>query len=81
MKASPSASKPGRRGMVWTGWAMTLIGMGIVLFWTLYEAVNTFASAPIYTILGVLVVFGVVALLVPIPLFLATRRAQRLRRH
>lgn len=80
MKDSPSASKPGRRGMVWTGWAMTLIGMGIVLFWTLYEAANTFASAPVPTILGVLVVFGVVALLVPIPLFLATRRAQILRR-
>jgi hypothetical protein len=72
--------KPGRRMMVWTGWAMTLIGVGVVLFWTFFEAVSSFKSAPLATTIGVLVVLAVVTLLVPVPLMLATRRARAARR-
>ncbi|HVA90733.1 MAG TPA: hypothetical protein VNL71_12935 [Chloroflexota bacterium] len=65
-----------RRGMVYTGWAMTLIGSGTVLFWLIYESITTFRSAPVDTIIGVVVVLLVLALLVPVPLILATRRAK-----
>jgi hypothetical protein len=62
--------------MVITGWAMTLIGSGTVLFWLIYESVTTFSSAPIATLIGIAVVLAVLALLVPVPLILATRRAR-----
>jgi uncharacterized membrane protein YhaH (DUF805 family) len=65
-----------RRGMVITGWAMTLIGSGTVLFWLIYESITTFTSAPIATLIGVLVVLAVLALLVPVPLIMATKRAR-----
>ena len=65
--------------MVLTGWAMTLIGCGTVLFWLIYESISTFTSAPIATLIGVAVVLAVLALLVPIPLIIATRRAKALR--
>ena len=68
--------KPGRRGMIYTGWAMTLIGSGTVLFWLIYESVSTFRSSPIGTIISMLVVLGLLALLVPVPLIIATRRAK-----
>jgi hypothetical protein len=62
--------------MAITGWAMTLIGSGTVLFWLLYEAVMSFSKAPIATLVSVLVVLGLMTLLVPVPLILATRRAK-----
>lgn len=65
---------------VWiTGWAMTVIGMGVVLFWTIFEAIDSFSVAPIATIVGLFVILGVLALLVPIPLITATRRARAAR--
>ena len=72
--------KPGRRNMVWLGWAMTLIGTGIVLFWTFFEAAYSFGPAPLATVIGVLIVLAVLVLLVPVPLMLATRRARATRR-
>jgi len=79
----PRGGSPGRRmmrserrGMVYTGWAMTLIGSGTVLFWLIYEAITTFRTAPLDTLIGIAVVLAVLALLVPIPLILATRRAK-----
>jgi uncharacterized membrane protein YhaH (DUF805 family) len=68
--------KPRRQGMIWLGWAMIVIGMGVVLFWTAFEAVHSITSAPLATILGVLVVLAVLGLLVPLPLILATKRAR-----
>ncbi len=65
-----------RRGMVYTGWAMTVIGSGTVLFWLIYESITTFRSAPIDTVIGAVVVLLVLALLVPVPLIMATRRAR-----
>jgi len=65
-----------RRGMVITGWAMTLIGSGTVLFWLIYESITTFTSAPVDTLIGVLVVLALLALLVPVPLIMATKRAK-----
>ena len=65
-----------RRGMVITGWAMTLIGSGTVLFWLIYESITTFTSAPVDTLIGILVVLALLALLVPVPLILATKRAK-----
>ena len=65
-----------RRAMVYTGWAMTLIGSGTVLFWLIYESITSFRSAPLDTLIGIVVVLAVLALLVPIPLILATRRAK-----
>jgi hypothetical protein len=62
--------------MVITGWAMTLIGSGTVLFWLIYESITTFTSAPIDTLIGAVVVLAVLALLVPIPLIMATKRAK-----
>ena len=74
------AVKPGRRNMVLTGWAMTIIGISIVLFWSLYEAAVNFSNSPVGAIVGMLVVVGVLVLLVPVPLIGATRRARRPRR-
>ena len=54
-----STMKPRRQGMIWTGWALTVIGMGVVLFWTGFEAVHSFVAAPLATILGVLIVLAV----------------------
>ena len=68
--------KTGRRGMAITGWAMTLIGSGIVLVWLLIEAHDTFSSAPLQTVVGIVVVLGLLALLIPVPLIIATRRAK-----
>jgi hypothetical protein len=65
-----------RRGMVITGWAMTLIGVGTVLVWLIIESISTFASAPLQTLAGILVVLALLTLLVPVPLILATRRAR-----
>ncbi len=65
-----------RRGMVITGWVMTLIGSGTVLFWLIYESITTFTSAPVDTLVGAVVVLAVLALLVPVPLILATKRAK-----
>ncbi|MGH2387385.1 MAG: hypothetical protein ACRDIE_04210, partial [Chloroflexota bacterium] len=69
------AMRSDRRTMVITGWAMTLIGSGTVLFWLIYESITTFTSAPLATLIGIVVVLAVLALLVPVPLILATRRA------
>ena len=66
--------------MVLTGWAMTIVGMSIVLFWTLYEAAVNFSHSPLGAVIGVLIVVGVLVLLVPVPLIGATRRARRPRR-
>ncbi len=71
-----AASKTDRRAMVVTGWVMTVIGSGTVLFWVLYEAAMDFGNAPLPTLVGVLVVLGLLCLLVPLPLWLATRRAR-----
>jgi len=65
--------------MMILGWAMTVGGLGLVLFWTIWEAATTFSSAPVITLVGVVVVLAVLALLVPIPLLIATRRAGRSR--
>lgn len=65
-----------RRTMVYVAWAMTLIGSGTVLFWLIYESITTFKSAPLATLVGVVVVLAVLALLVPVPLILAARRAR-----
>ncbi len=62
--------------MIYTGWAMTLIGSGTVLFWLIYESASTFRSSPIATMISMLVVLGLLALLVPVPLIIATRRAK-----
>jgi hypothetical protein len=62
--------------MMVAGWAMTIIGSGTVIFWVLYEAIMDYGNAPIATIVGVLVVLGLMALLVPVPLVIATRRAR-----
>jgi hypothetical protein len=70
-----AASKSDRRAMMITGWVMTIIGSGTVLFWVLYEAVMDFGNAPVATLVGVFVVLGLMCLLVPLPLLLATRRA------
>jgi hypothetical protein len=72
--------KSGRRGMVWAGWAMTIIGCGVVFVWLGLESASTFTSSPVATIVGILIVLGLMALLVPIPLILATRRANAHRR-
>ncbi|MDB5077443.1 MAG: hypothetical protein JWO42_3622 [Chloroflexi bacterium] len=68
--------KSGRSGMAMTGWVMTIAGSGTVLFWLAYEAVSNFASSPVATLVSVIVVLGLMALLVPVPLLLATRRAK-----
>ena len=65
------------RGTLILGWGMTLAGSGVVLFWLIYEAVTSFAHAPIETLIGVALVLALLALLVPVPLILATRRARR----
>lgn len=57
------------------GWVMTLVGSGTVLFWVLYEAAMDFSDAPLTTLISVVVVVGLLVLLVPLPLWLATRRA------
>jgi uncharacterized membrane protein YhaH (DUF805 family) len=64
-----------RRGMVWLGSAMTIIGCGVVFVWLGLESASTFKSAPVATIIGIVVVLGLLALLVPVPLILAIRRA------
>jgi hypothetical protein len=61
--------------MVMTGWVMTIAGCGVVLVWLVLESVSTFASAPVATIIGIVVVLALMALLVPAPLIVATRRA------
>jgi hypothetical protein len=66
-----------RNGMVITGWAMTLGGLCVVLYWTIWEAATNFAQSPIATIVGLVIVLAVLTLLVPLPLFLAMRRAAR----
>jgi hypothetical protein len=66
--------------MVWIGWAMTIIGCGVVFVWLGLESASTFKSAPVATLIGILVVLGLMALLVPAPLILATRRANAHRR-
>ena len=57
------------------GWVMTIVGSGTVLFWVLYEAAMDFSDAPVTTLISVAVVVGLLCLLVPLPLWLATRRA------
>ena len=68
--------KTNRRGMAVTGWAMTLIGSGTVLFWLLYEAVMSFSNAPLATAVSVILVLFLLAMVVPVPLIMATRRAK-----
>jgi hypothetical protein len=68
--------KSQRRGMAMTGWIMTLAGSGVVLFWLIYEAVQNFSRAPLATAVSIFVVLGLMALLVPVPLVLATRRSR-----
>lgn len=67
--------KSSRNGMAITGWLLTIGGAGTVLFWLIYEAIGSFANAPVQTTVGVLLVLALLALLVPVPLILATRRA------
>jgi hypothetical protein len=62
--------------MALTGWIMTLAGSGVVLFWLAYEAIQNFSHAPLATAVGVFVVLGLMTLLVPVPLLLASRRAR-----
>lgn len=68
-------TKTNRRTMIIAGWAMTLVGSGTVLFWVLYEAAMDFSNAPVATLISVVVVVALLCLLVPLPLWLATRRA------
>ena len=68
-------TKTNRRTMIIVGWVMTLVGSGTVLFWVLYEAAMDFSHAPVATLISVVVVVGLLCLLVPLPLWLATRRA------
>lgn len=72
--------KTDRRGMVITGWALTVVGTGIVLAWLAIESASTFAAAPIQTLIGIVLVLTLLILLVPVPLLLATRRARGARR-
>ncbi len=64
-----------RRALTIVGWVMTIVGSGTVLFWVLYEAAMDFGNAPVATLISVLVVIGLLCLLVPLPLWMATRRA------
>ena len=63
--------------MAITGWTMTIAGTGTVLFWLLYEAVSNFTKSPVATTISVVIVLGLMTLLVPVPLLLATRRARQ----
>ena len=73
-------AKTDRRALVIVGWVMTLVGSGTVLFWVLYEAAMDFTDAPVATLISVLVVVGLLCLLVPLPLWMAYRRAALKRR-
>jgi hypothetical protein len=69
--------------MAITGWTMTIAGTGTVLFWLMYEAASNFTKSPVATLVSVVIVLGLMTLLVPVPLLLASRRArqQRTRPH
>jgi|NGEPerStandDraft_6_1074524.scaffolds.fasta_scaffold457886_1 hypothetical protein len=64
------------RAMAITGWIMTIAGSGTVIFWVLYEGVTGFRQAPVATVVSVFIVLLLMVLLVPVPLWLATRRAR-----
>jgi hypothetical protein len=61
--------------MLIVGWSMTLLGSGTVLFWVLYEAAVSYRAAPLATLVSLVLVIGLLALLVPVPLIIANRRA------